>query len=424
MRRSAALTLAIGLLAFPALAACGGGNDDGSSGGVVNLTFRQFDPPDQISGLQKAVDSWNGKNPNIQVKLETLTDADGAKQFAREANSGSGPDVIQIANANVKDLANPKILLPVDDTAGKNPADTPLDKFLSLDMVQFDDKTWALPWTVDTFALVYQPDLLEQTGVSVPKTWEDLAADGVKTAQNGKRSGFCFPGGSSPASGQWFPINYYLWSHGGSLVTNEDGQWKVGATVDQLAGTVDYFNGLFTSGATASSFKAIDQLTDPQITNGVVQGTCAMTMMAPQTFRNARANDDSLQTAPAPEGLVDGNTHLGGRSLGINASSEHPEEAWQFIKYLNSSEAFSTIGQYPAAATILADMKVPEGEEGYKQQLPHAQSFARYIGGPVPVTTLQKIVNAQFGAVYSGQTDSHGAAQAIIDQIQAELDRS
>lgn len=194
MRRRAALTLAIALLAVSGLAACSS-NDDSAKDGVVDLTFRQFDPPDQIGGLQKAVKSWNEKNPDVQVKLETLTDADGAKQFAREANSGAGPDVIQIANANVKDLASPKILLPVDDLARKNPGDTPIDKFLSLDMVKFEDKTWALPWTVDTFALAYQPDMLKDAGVSVPTTWEELAAAATKAANSGKRSGFCFPWG-------------------------------------------------------------------------------------------------------------------------------------------------------------------------------------------------------------------------------------
>lgn len=197
----------------------------------------------------------------------------------------------------------------------------------------------------------------------------------------------------------------------------------MGASVDQLTDAIDYFSNLFVSGATATSFKAVDGLTDPQITSGLVQGNCAMTLMAPQTFRNVRATDDALQTAPAPAGLVDGNTHLGGRSLGINASTDHPEEAWRFISYLNSAEAFDSIGQYPAASTILTDLKVPGGEEGFKKQLSHSRSFGRYIAGPVPVTTLQKIVNAQFGAVYSGQSDSRAGAEAIISQIQTELDR-
>ena len=87
-------------------------NASGGAGQSVNLVFRQFDPPTEIAGLTKAVDSWNAANPRIQVKLETLAGAsDYAQQFSREANSGSGPDIVQLGFVNVKDLAKPKILL-------------------------------------------------------------------------------------------------------------------------------------------------------------------------------------------------------------------------------------------------------------------------------------------------------------------------
>lgn len=419
MKKFAAV-VAAGLLAVSAgLAGCSGGS---GGGGPVELTFRQFDPPAETQGLQAVVQSWNDSHPDVRVKLETLSGPDSAQQFAREANTGSGPDIVQIANVNVKDLAKPKILMPIDDLAAKTPPETPVDKYLALDLAKFEGKTWALPWTVDTYALAYRPDQLKAAGLKPPTTWESLATDAAKLSDAGaKRSGFCFSGASGPDSGQWFAINYYLWSHNAALVTNDGGTWKVGATAAQLQGAIDWFNGLFTSGATAKSMIAVASLTDPQIVDGLSRGTCAMTMMAPQTFRQAKAADETLKTAPMPDGLTDGTTHLGGRMLGVNASSDHPEQAWDFIRYLNSADAFTRISQYPAATSVLSSLKVPSGEEGYRQQLPHARTFGRYIAGPVPIPTLTKITNAQFGAVYSGQADSKTAADAIVSQIQTEL---
>ena len=404
------------------VAGCGGSSGGGSGDGPVMLTFRQFDPPSETGGLQAAVAAWNSSHSNVQVKMETLGGDNAAQQFAREANSGSGPDVVQIANVNVKDLAKPKILMPLDSMAAKSPPETPVDQYLALDLARFGAKTWALPWTVDTYALAYRPADLKAAGLQPPTTWPELATEAAKLSTSGKsRSGFCFPGASGPGAGQWFPINYYLWSHQPALVKNVNGTWQVGVSQAQLASTIDYFNSLFTSRATAKSFIAVEDMTDPQIVNGLVQGTCAMTMMPPQTFRQARGDDKSLLTAPMPDGLMDGATHLGGRMLGINASTKHPQQAWDFIRYLNSSDAFTHIDQYPAARTVLNKMKVPAGEQGFQQQLPHAVTFGKYIAGPVPVTTLQKITNAQFGAVYSGQKDSQAAAQTIISQIQSEL---
>lgn len=417
--RLGALLATGALVAAAALSACGGG---GTVDGPVTLTFRQFDPPAETAGLQAAVQAWNEKHPETQVKLETLSGPDSAQQFAREANSGSGPDVVQIANVNVKDLAKPKILRPLDELAATSAPETPVEDYLALDLARFEEKTWALPWTVDTFALAYRPELLADAGLKPPTSWEQLADQAKQLSDvKAKRSGFCLPGASGPDSGQWFAINYYLWSHGATLIKNEGGTWQVGATAEQLQQAIDWFNGLFTDGGTAKSMIAVASLTDPQIVDGLARGTCAMTLMAPQTFRKAKELDSSLRTAPMPEALKDGNSHLGGRMLGINASSDHPEQAWEFIRYLNSAEAFTEIDQYPAATSVLTSMKVPEGEEGYQQQLPHSETFGRYIAGPVPVTTITKITNAQFGAVYSGQTDSRAAAEAIVAQLQAEL---
>ncbi|MGJ6980786.1 ABC transporter substrate-binding protein [Aestuariimicrobium soli] len=415
MKRRLFLSSLAAAAATTAVTAAGcGSSSTGSSGGTVNLTFRQFDPPTEIAGLQKAVDAWNTANPKIQIKMETLSGADTAQQFAREANSGSGPDIVQLGYVSVKDLAKPKILKPIGDLIDKSALDTPLDKFLALDMNVFDDQTWALPWTVDTFAMTYNPDAMG--GAKAPTTWEELQQTAATIGGQGK-TGFAFAGASSPVAGQWFALNYYMWSKGFSLIEQDGDAWAPGATADQFKSAMDYFNSFFTSGATPKSMMAVESANDPQIISSIGKGDTAMTMMAPQTLRNARQTSDKVVSAVMPDGLTDGATHLGGRSLGINASSKHPEEAWEFIKFLSSAKAFETIPQFPAATTVLSDMKVNAGEEGYQQQLPHSRSFARYIKGPVPVATLQKLSCAAFGSVYSGQQTSDKAAQALVNDI-------
>lgn len=398
-----------------------GGASGGTGGQTVNLVFRQFDPPTEIAGLTAAVDAWNAANPKIQVKMETLAGAaDYTQQFSREANSGSGPDIVQLGFVNVKDVAKPKILMPVSDLAKKSQPDTPVDKFLALDMNQFEDKTWALPWTVDTFAMCYNDDVMKATGAKAPTTWEELRDTAAAIGKTGK-AGFAFAAGSSAAAGQWFALNYYMWSKGFGMVKKDGSTWVPGGSTDQFASAMEYFNSLFTSGATPKSMMAVEAINDPQIISSVGTGSCAMTMMAPQTLRNARKTSDKVFSAVMPDGLKEGNSHLGGRALGINASTKNPEAAWEFVKYLNSAKAFEMIPQYPAATTVLQSMKVQAGEEGYQKQLPFSKSFARYIAGPVPVATLQKLSCAAFGAVYSGQKTPAQSAKELVDGIAAAI---
>ncbi|WP_159622355.1 ABC transporter substrate-binding protein [Ruania rhizosphaerae] len=412
---------AVGALAAT-LAACGGEGAEPDDG-VVRLTFRQFDPADQIQGLVQAVDTWNADNPDIQVELETVT-PNNPQQFAREANSGSGPDLIHIALADAAFLADPNILLPLDELMTEQPLED-ADSLLATDMTILEETTWAIPWTADTMAMVYREDVLADAGVSgTPSDWPEMldVAGQITDSSGGEVSGFCFAAGAQQQAAQWFAINYYMWNNDFQLIENNGGDWSVGATQDQLAGAIDYFNSFFTEGITPTSMQAITDYADPSVAAGLGDGTCAMTFMPPAAFRAVQEQVDAeLLTAPMPGGLDDGSTHLGGRALGINANTEHQDEAWQVVQYLLSAETFETYDQYPASASTITQLDVDPAEQGFVDQLPHSVPFVRYIGAPITIASLQELVNQQFSAVYSGQSDSATAAQAIIDAIEREL---
>lgn len=422
MKRSAR-TAVIGVFLAAALAACAGADRGagGSTGSTGKLIMRQFDPAAEIQGLQAAVDTWNKQNPDTQVELQTLSPAN-VQQFAREANGGSGPDINVIGYTDVNFLAKPKILLPLDDLMKSAPLEGSASDLLATDMVTFDKKMWALPWTADTFALAYRPDALKAAGVAAPPTtWEALASDAAKisSSSGGKTAGFCFAGAGSPTSSQWFAINYYLWSKGSGLIEKDSaGKQKPKATTQQLTSAIDYFAKLFTTGATPKSFQAVDAYTDPSIVGGLASGSCAMSYLPPQTLRSVEKQaPGKVLTAPMPDGTTDGATHLGGRALGINANTKNPEGAWKVLRFLASATTFSTYDQYPASKSTLAALKVPESEKGFVLQLPHSQSFGRYIGSQMTIASIVQLVNQQFSSVYSGQTSSSAAAQAIVDGL-------
>lgn len=413
---------AVSVAAFVlALAACGGSGAEDD--GVVRLSFRQFDPADQIEGLVEAVEAWNEEHADIQLELETLT-PNNPQQFAREANSGSGPDIVHIAFADVAFLAEPSILLPLDELMAEAPLPD-ADSLLATEMTVLDDTTWAVPWTADTMALVYREDALADAGFDhTPSDWDELLdmAGTITDSSDGQVSGFCFAAGAPQSAAQWFAINYYMWSNDFQLIEKNGDDWTVGATEDELAGAVDFFNAFFTEGITPTSMQALTEYGDPAVIAGLGDGTCAMTYMPPAAFRAAQEQVEAdLATAPMPSGLEDGATHLGGRALGINANTDHPDEAWQVVQYLLSATTFETYDQYPASASTLTQLDVDPAEQGFVDQLPHSVPFVRYIGAPITIAALQELVNQQFSAVYSGQVDSTTAARAIIESIEREL---
>ena len=392
---------------------------------TIQLTFRQFDPPTEIEGLVKAVDGWNAANPNIQVKLETMAGGDTLAQLAREVPAGGGPDIQQMAFVWTRDLARSGLVADLTDLIAANPPGAGIDDFLATELATLDGKVYGVPWTADTFAMAYRPDLLEAAGVTFPDTWDELAT-AAKTLSNGDgQYGFCFPAGSAPDSGMWTLFNYYLWSNGSTLVDETSpGKWEIVATQADLVAAMDYFNGFFTAGATPESLITVNSWGDPELVGALGRGDCAITVFPPQTFRAAEAQSEvALQTAKIPQGSAKRISHLGGRALGINPNSEHPAEAWEFLRYLVGTQTFETYNQYPAQNSLLTALDFPEAEQGYVDMLPLAQTFERYISSPIAVSSMTALINQEFGAVYSGQRSSAEASQAILDELQVLLTR-
>ncbi|WEK04505.1 MAG: sugar ABC transporter substrate-binding protein [Candidatus Devosia phytovorans] len=414
--RSAAMTLLVAAGVYSASA---------HAQETVQLTFRQFDPPTEIEGLVKAIDAWNAAHPDIQVKLETMAGADTLAQLAREVPAGAGPDIQHMAFVWTRDLARSGLVADLTDHIAASPPGAGIEDFLATDLATLDGKVYGIPWTSDTFAMAYRPDLLDAAGIAFPETWDELrTAAGALTTGDGQY-GFCFPAGSSPDSGMWTLANYYLWSNGSTLVDETlPGKWEVVVKPEELVAAMTYFNDFFVNQSSPESLITVNSWGDPEIMGGLGRGDCAIAVFPPQTFRAAEAQSEAaLMTAKIPQGEVRRISHLGGRALGINPNSKHPEEAWQFVQYLVSADTFATYQQYPAQNSLLEELQFPPTEQGYVEMLPLAQTFERYISSPIPVSTMTALINREFGAVYSGQRSPDEAAQAVIAELQDLLAR-
>jgi multiple sugar transport system substrate-binding protein len=421
-RRRATLfsTAAAALMSTLTLTGAAGAQD------VVQLKFRQFDPPTEIAGLIAAVDAWNAKNPKIQVKLETMGGGDTLAQLAREVPAGAGPDVQQLAFVWTRDLARSKLLMDLDPLIKEAPpGNGGIGDFLAPELATLDGKIYGIPWSADTFAVAYRSDLLTAAGVKFPDSWADLATAAKALSNKSGQHGFCFPAGSAPDGGMWILANYYLWSNGTTLLEEATpGQWKVSVSAEALAGAMDYFKAFFTSGSTPESLITVNAWGDPELVGGLGRGDCAMAFFPPQTFRAAQGQSKSpLMTAPIPKGSVKRISHMGGRALGINPNTKHPKEAWAFLRYLAGPETFKTYNQYPAQRSLIASLAFPPAEQGYLEMLPLAQTFERYISSPIPVSSMTALVNREFGAVFSGQRTSKAAADAVVAELQKLLVR-
>ena len=77
----------------------------------TTVTFRQFDPPNEISALAAAVDAWNAEHDDVKIRLESIASGDALNTYVREAQAGGGPDIVQLGLAWVPSLTASDLLL-------------------------------------------------------------------------------------------------------------------------------------------------------------------------------------------------------------------------------------------------------------------------------------------------------------------------
>jgi multiple sugar transport system substrate-binding protein len=397
---------------------------------VVELVFRQFDPPGEVAGLVQKIEEWNAANPNIQVRLENIAASEYVSQYVREVQAGGGPDVQLVGFVVTADLAANGQAVNLDPFIEADPPGQGIEDFLALDLATYDGSIYGIPWTADTFVLAYRTDAFEEIGATEgPDTWADLqtlaASLTADTDGNGRidRYGFCFSGGGGPQSAIWFLHNYYVWSNGATIYEQNDaGDWQIGLTAEDIQASMDYFNSFFVDGSTPTSLIGIDNWADPEITGGIARGDCAISFFPPISFRAAEAQADvPLLTTVMPTGTETRISHLGGRSLVINPNSQHQEAAYVFIKYLVSPTVFEAYNQYPAQISVLETLEVPDSEIGYVNQLPLAITFAQYVNSPVPVTALWAATAREYQSVFSEQKTSEQAAADLLAEYETLL---
>ena len=180
----------------------------------IEISFR-FNDAGQKE-MRAAVDEFERINPGIKVDLQRIAWGSAREQFLREAAVGEGPDVVHIAQVWTRSMGESGALYDMNNLIDKYGVGIGWNDFISADLASQDDGTiHAIPWTVDTFAMVYRKDILEKAGIKeFPTTWNGLLEASTKIKEKTGSAGWAIPAGSGPTNSIWFFLNFYWWSNG------------------------------------------------------------------------------------------------------------------------------------------------------------------------------------------------------------------
>ncbi|AQP46768.1 ABC transporter substrate-binding protein [Tessaracoccus aquimaris] len=328
---AAALTgaVAVGLAACSPSAEGEGGNKS------VNVVLANHPWTDLMKEKIPEFEQQSG----IKVNLTTYTEDQLSQQLNVKLNAGaSDVDVMMIRPLQEARLFDRNKWLA--DLAEKAQGDAEWDwsdfQPGPQESVTIDGRIVAVPLSTEREVLYYRKDLLDQAGIAIPTTLEELeaAAKQIHESSNGEVYGFVARGQLSAAVTQF---SSFLYSSGADWV-NEDGTSGI-ATPEAIAAYELYGRLLREYGP-----PGVTNMSWPEAMGVFTQGRAAFYAEADSLYTNATDPAkskvvDSLGFAQFPAGSAGSRpTNVPAWAVAVPSASKNADNAWEFIKWATDKD--------------------------------------------------------------------------------------
>jgi multiple sugar transport system substrate-binding protein len=317
------------------MAGCSNSGSDGKDadsgdlkpGEKIELTFWSWVP-----GVDKAVELWNSKNPNVQVKLEKIPsgNAGGYAKMSSSLTAGTAPDLAQVEYQEIPSFLLQGGLLDLT----KYGVSDAKDKFVPWQWSQgvFGDAVYAVPQASGPMGMFYRDDLFRAAGIQPPQTWEQFEAAAKKVhAADPTAYLTAFPPGNSA----WF--GSLAWQAGAKWFDVDGDNWTIKIDDPATLKVAEYWDRLRTEGVVKIEPDFANgwykDLQDGKISSWVSAqwGDAILTGNAPKTTGKWRAT-----AMPQWQAGDNRSANWGGSSTAVLKGSKHPKQATEFAVWLNS----------------------------------------------------------------------------------------
>jgi multiple sugar transport system substrate-binding protein len=236
------LTAAAAAASLALLAGCSSSDQPGSSSaasscepakGKVTLQYWNTVP-----GMEKVVALWNKQNPDIQVRTKNISN-DQYGTIGNALKAGKAPDLAQVGYDELPSLRTQSAFV---DASACSAATAAKPKFVPWTWSQTSfggTGVFAFPQDTGPMALYVRSDLFKQHGLTIPKTWDEYAADAQKlhAADPGLTMTFF-----DPNNAEWF--NGLLWQNNAEMYSYSGDKWHVNVESEQSKQVAEYWQKL------------------------------------------------------------------------------------------------------------------------------------------------------------------------------------
>jgi ABC-type glycerol-3-phosphate transport system substrate-binding protein len=339
-------------------------------GGPVTIRFMTHNTLEKPGGdfLKQMIAEFEQQNPTIKIQLEEVPNADILTKLTAYAEGGDLPDVIdgQFGLASFVKLDAALDLTDRVDAAGLR------DSFIPVALTAGTDangRILGLPFYTGTDALYYRLDHFQEAGLdpaNPPKTWQELA-DAAKALTNPRagRYGFGMYGKTHTVR-----CIHFMQNNGpdGEMLrlNRESGIWTILVNSPDSIGAIEFMVSL------ARDLKVVPpnvvEMDYPANVAAFSGGNISMLTTGPwgaQTFIGTNpdiAGKFGVAPHPTPNG-TDPILRQGSLIYAVGKTSKHPDEAFQFLKWITNDRQpfFAANAKYgPTTKAALEDPAIKD----------------------------------------------------------------
>jgi multiple sugar transport system substrate-binding protein len=440
-RTRRATAIAAAALLSTSIVACSSGSAD-SADGTTTLQYWMWDDV-QVPAYQKCADDFHQKNPDISIKITQTAWSQYWTNLTTQIAAGSAPDVWVDQASYYPQFVQDKQIVDIQPYVEKDQID--LGQYVEglADLWKDGDARYGLPKDWDTMGLVFNKADLAAAGVD-PATLADLTwnpTDGGtfeqliakltvdKNGRNGldpafdknsvKTYGF-LPEWADGSQGQNGWGNLAV-SNGWTYADKNPFGTKFNYSDPKLTETIAWLAGLADKGY-APKLDVQSTLARAEV---LANGGGAVTTLGSFNLSSYKGKTDQFGFAPLPAGPEGRKSAINGLSDAIYAGTEHKDQAWQWVKYLASSDCQDAVAAtgvvFPAVEEASEKAVAVREQDGLDAQLFLDEQQAPDGTFTIPIslhgTEINQVVQDAIQSVALGQDSAHDALTDANDKV-------
>lgn len=389
--------------ALVGLGGCGG--DEGGATLTVWQTYNEA----ENAVFKEIVEQFEAERPGVTVEIVRLPFAGAEPKILTALTTRTEPDIARVDVAFLSKLAMKNALLDLGPYVPQEFRDDIVP--VALASCMYGGKLWGLPDQTNGLCLFYNRALFDQAGLdpdTPPATWDELVAFGKKLT-NEKEGVF----GIGVRNSLWWSLPFF-YTYGAEFLS-EDGKTCLlnePAAVEAFQFKVDLYQ---KHGIEGGAWRAGGIQNDL----GFQNGRYAMIMNGPWAVETLKQTGIDFGVGLVPAGPAGTHTNVGGNDLVVFRSTEHPELAAEFLKFVASEESQRMwalrLGQIP--------VNVKVNDVINSEEHPYLAVFVEQMRTAIPrpqtpyYPEIENLINPEMQAAL----DNTKSVQQALDAAVAEI---